>query len=114
MAILKIRDDFSPFPGARYYTDGPRSGQEFYETCLKRAFQDALDKREKLTVDLDHTAGFGSSFLSESFGRLVEDFGKNTIQRNILIISNVEPDWKDRILNEYIPNALNRKPSAAI
>ncbi|TCJ12180.1 DUF4325 domain-containing protein [Flaviaesturariibacter flavus] len=113
MAILKISTDFSPFPGARYLSDGEESGQKFYEERLKQAFQDAIANGEKLTVDLDDTAGYASSFLDESFGRLAEDFTVATVLKNIEIISNDEPDWKEKILTDYIPNAPKRKKRVA-
>jgi hypothetical protein len=112
MATLKISQDFSPYPGARYYSDGSFSGEEFYDNCLKGSFVKSLDAREKLFVDLDGTAGYASSFLSESFGLLAESFGISTVEKNIEIISKEEPDWKAKILNDYIPNALTRKKRA--
>ena len=109
MRLLKISTDFSIVPGARYYSDGPLSGEEFYDNNLRKAFQEALENNEKLTVDLDGTAGYASSFLSESFGLLSEHFGKDIVLKNIEIISVLEPDWKIAILENYIPNAPKRK-----
>ncbi len=109
MATLKISTDFSFFPAARYYSDGPLSGEEFFEKCLNEAFNTALKQKEKLIIDLDGTAGYASSFLSESFGLLSEKYGSQRVLENIEIISHDEPDWKDKILKDYIPNANKRK-----
>ena len=114
MAFLKISKDFTLYSGARYYSDGDFSGQEFYDNCLKAAFEKSISKNEILTIDLDDTAGYASSFLSESFGLLAENFGIQLVQKNIEIISKEEPDWKDKVLTDYIPNALTRKKRAPI
>lgn len=102
--IIKVSSDFSPTPGARVYADGDDSGQEFYEKCLKAAFQAAIDDHEILVVDLDDTEGYATSFLDEAFVRLVRDFGKDVVLKHIEIISNEEPDWIEEI-NSYINEA---------
>ncbi len=93
---IKVRD-FSETPGARYRTDGPNSGQEFYEDCLKKAYEKSLSLKEKLIIDLDGTEGYATSFLDEAFGRLAEDFGAEDMWKHIEIISFEEPDWIDEI-----------------
>ena len=114
MLTLKISRDFSVYPGARYYSDGKFSGEEFYNVILRKTFQEALDNNQQLTVDLDGTAGYASSFLSESFGLLSEAFGKDKVLTNLFIISENEPDWKNAILNDYIPNASLRKKKPGV
>lgn len=95
--FLKISIDFSSTPGARYYTDGDDSGQEFYEKILKHAFKEALDDNDKLVIDLDGTEGYATSFLDEAFMRLTKEFGKSDVLSHIEIISFEEPDWIDEI-----------------
>ncbi|MDB5132720.1 MAG: hypothetical protein JWR02_2469 [Mucilaginibacter sp.] len=97
--FLKISSDFSETPGARYYTDGHDSGQEFYEKILCHAFQEALDDKAVLTIDLDGTEGYATSFLDEAFMRLTKDFGKNEVLSHLKIISTEEPDWISEIDN---------------
>ena len=63
----------------------------------------------KLTIELDGTAGFASSFLDEAFGNLVFDFSSDTVKSNIIIISNQEPDWKEMIMNNIIPDWESRR-----
>lgn len=101
---LKVSTDFSIAPGARYYTDGADSGQKFYEKILKDAFHAALDAKEILTIDLDGTEGYATSFLDEAFHRLSKDFGSETVIKNIKLVSNEEPDWVDEIIS-YINEA---------
>ncbi len=108
MSTIRIID-FSKTPGARYFSDGPYSGEEFFIKVLNSAFKNALDKKEKLTVDLDGTSGYASSFLSEAFGLLAEKYSVNVVLSNIEIISKEEPDWKIAILKDYIPNATKRR-----
>ena len=102
--FLKISTDFSDTPGARYYTDGDNSGEEFYDKILNKQFQSALDDNTKLTIDLDGTEGYATSFLDEAFVRLVKDFGKEIVLKHIKIISMEEPDWIEEI-NSYIRDA---------
>jgi hypothetical protein len=88
---IKIAEDFSDTPGARYYKDGDNSGQEFYEKILEKAFKQCLEKAEKLEIDFDDCYGFASSFLSESFGRLSEDYGKEIVLKIIVLKSLQDP-----------------------
>lgn len=66
-ATLKIATQFSEFPAGRYPEDGPDNGERFREELLVPM----LASTERLTVDLDGTDGYGSSFLEEAFGGLV-------------------------------------------
>ena len=109
MSVIKISKDYTVNPGARYYDDGPFSGEDFFHLVLDKSFKSALDNHEKLTVDLDGTTGFASSFLSEAFGLLSEKYTPKTVLDNIDIVSMEEPDWKHIILQTYIPNAIKRK-----
>ncbi len=61
--------DFSEFPGPRFRSIGPDSGEEFRETVLIPAIQE--NGIENISVNLDGTCGYGSSFLEEAFGGLV-------------------------------------------
>ncbi|MER0442194.1 STAS-like domain-containing protein [Emticicia sp. W12TSBA100-4] len=101
---LKISKDFSPTPGARYRTDGKFSGQEFYETVLKRCFEEILKLKYKLKIILDGTHGYATSFLDEAFGTLAKDFGVDVVKNNVVFISEEEPYLVNEI-NEYITNA---------
>jgi hypothetical protein len=97
--FLKISSDFSETPGARYYTDGQDSGQEFYDKILRHALKEAIDENTILTIDLDGTEGYATSFLDEAFMRLAKEFGKEVTLAHIKIISLEEPDWESEIIS---------------
>lgn len=96
---IKISTDFSDTPGARYYEDGEFSGQEFYEKILRDKFSACKEQGTTLEVDLDDCYGFASSFLSESFGKLSEHFGKDDTLRIIKIISLHDPLLPQQIID---------------
>jgi len=102
--FIKVSVDFSTTPGARYRSDGKFSGEEFYQTKLKKAFEKALQAKQLLTIDLDGTYGYATSFLSEAFYSLAVDFGSAIVRNNISFISNDEPYLIDEII-EYINDA---------
>jgi len=101
MIEIKILRDFSFTPGARDYDDGKESGQEFYENLLKNKFEEALRKNVKLKVDLDGVEGYPSSFLSESFGLLGNEFGGDIVWSNLIIVSDEVPKYIRKI-EEYV------------
>jgi hypothetical protein len=101
MIKIKVLTDFSFAPGARDYEDGKDSGQEFYEKLLKNKFQEAKDADLKLIVDLDGVEGYPSSFLSESFGLLGNEFGADEVWNRLIIISEEVPKYIKKI-NKYI------------
>lgn len=99
--IISIAKDFSDAPGARYRTDGPASGQEFFEEKLKPAFIEAVEKGVFLLIDMDGTYGYATSFISEAFGRLSKEFGVIEVLKNVDIKSD-----EDKNLKEYVLNAI--------
>lgn len=96
---LLIRD-YTEYPGPRYIEQGESSGEDFYHSQLNDAFAKAIEQNKVLEVILDGTAGFASSFLDEAFGNLVFDFTRKIVERNLIITSKEEPDWKDMISND--------------
>ena len=92
--------DYSEYPGPRYCTQGPESGEDFYHKYLNHKFAEAYKEKKKLLVNLDGTAGYASSFLDEAFGNLVYDFTKEIVNDQLEILSKEEPDWKDMIIND--------------
>jgi len=63
--------DFTRSPGGRFIADGEYSGEWFRQDVLVPALRAAIAARDVLTVVLDGTSGYGSSFLEEAFGGLV-------------------------------------------
>ena len=95
---ISVSDDFSEAPGARSKSDGPDSGQEFYESLLRPKFNEAMSNKIILEVDMDGTYGYATSFISESFGTLSKEFGKEIVLKNISIVSNEDIKLKDYVL----------------
>ncbi|KAB2879761.1 DUF4325 domain-containing protein [bacterium] len=100
MKVIKIADDFSEFPALRHCNISEKSGEEFYHNVLNEAFKKVYEKGDKLTINLDDTAGYASSFLDEAFGNLVFDFTLDVVKKHINIISIQEPHWKEMIESE--------------
>lgn len=84
--LLSIAKDFSAYPGPRYRRDGQFSGEEFRESVLLPKLLWAIENRRKLIVILDDVAGYGSSFLEESFGGLIRRGVKFSDLKNYLEI----------------------------
>ena len=101
MKVINIARDFSDAPGARYYEDGPNSGQEFREKILEPAFLE----NDKITIILDGTEGYATSFLEESFGGLARRYSPNKVVEKIKFVSEEDPLLVDEILG-YIQEAL--------
>ena len=104
--IISIAKDFSTIPGARLPEEGDFSGQDFRNNVLCPALKEAISKGEVLTVDLDGTAGLGTSFLEESFGGLIRNdkFTLAILQQYINFISEEDPDYINEI-NQYLSEA---------
>lgn len=91
---ISILNDFSEYPGLRHCNISDDSGEEFYHTILNKKFKEVYERNEILTIILDGTGGYASSFLDEAFGNLVYDFTLNVVKNHIEIISEEEPHWK--------------------
>ncbi|WP_264876290.1 STAS-like domain-containing protein [Vibrio agarivorans] len=99
--------NFTKFPGARYRSLGPHSGEEFRDDILIPAIKDA---GSSLVVDLDGVFGYGSSFLEEIFGGCVREGVEEQVMLQIVsnIISDDDPDLIDEI-KEYVNDAITAK-----
>lgn len=92
--------DFSEYPGLRHCSISDDSGEEYYHKVLNTIFKETIENDEKITVNIDLTAGYAPSFLDEAFGNLVYDFGLKSVKKHLEIISEQEPDLKEMILDE--------------
>lgn len=101
---ISIAKNFSRFPAGRYLADGPTSGQVFRESVLLPA----LTNFELVTIDLDETEGYGSSFLEEAFGGLirVHGFRAAALKARMSFKSDEDPS-----ISEEIVDYLNRADS---
>lgn len=98
--FIKIAKDFSRSPAGRYVTDGDFSGERFRDKWLLPALRGAGD----VTVNLDDTAGYGSSFLEEAFGGLVRNGCRLADLEKRLKIESARPSYRVRVW-QYIRDA---------
>lgn len=83
-SVINVARDFSKYPAGRYTEDGPASGQLFRDKFLIPA----LNEAKVLTIELDGTRGYGSSFLEEAFGGAVRaGFAPSLVIQSIILIS---------------------------
>ncbi len=104
MMRISVADDFTKFPGARYISEGEFSGEKFREEKLYPQYLKAVEKGEKLIVDLDGCYGFATSFLEESFGGLVRKLKVKGIMKIITIISEEDKSLVE-LINQYVEDA---------
>ncbi|MDE6284799.1 MAG: STAS-like domain-containing protein [Bacilli bacterium] len=108
--VIDVVKDFTDTPGARFKWQGSFSGEEFRDDILYPKFIEALKEKKVLTVNLDGGYGYGSSFLEESFGGLVNRLKKEKNKNykkvlDIVIISNDNKVWNEKI-KSYIESAI--------
>jgi uncharacterized protein DUF4325 len=106
MSEIKIATDFSRYPGGRYRKLGKYSGEEFRDEILVKA----LMTEDAVSVILDGTAGYGSSFLEEAFGGLVRaGIGSDIVKRKLKLVAK-DPEFETYISEiwQYIDDAAAR------
>lgn len=103
---ISVLNDFSPTPGPRYINEGKFSGELFRQKVLFPKVSEALEKNLHFEVVLDGTAGYGTSFLEESFGGLIRihHLSYERILELMTIISN-EEDYLIDDVNDYLNDA---------
>ena len=104
--LLKVATDFSRTPGPRLVTEGPFSGEQFRTNVLWPAYKKAQSQGQILVVDLDGTAGYGTSFLEEAFGGLIRENGVSLeeLKKSMEVVSIENPDFLDEV-NGYMDEA---------
>lgn len=103
---LSVAREFSRTPGPRYPQEGNFSGALFRRKILLVRIKAAISESEALLVDLDGTAGYGTSFLEEAFGGLIREDGLSAeaVGDVLRIKSDEEPYLIDDI-RSYIAEA---------
>jgi len=103
---INIARDFSPTPGPRYIHEGNNSGELFRKEILYPKVLEALEKDISFEVNLDGTAGYGTSFLEESFGGLIRihNLSYERIVQKMTLISK-EEDYLINDINGYLNDA---------
>lgn len=106
MYKIKIKTDFSSTPGPRYEDEGKNSGEKFRKEILFPKVSKAITENQPFTVDLDGTAGYGTSFLEEAFGGLIR---RNKLDYHKIIklmsIITEEEDYLLEDIMEYLKDA---------
>ena len=104
MITISVAKDFTRFPSGRFRRNGETSGEAFREIYL----EPPLKVGEKVSVELDGTIGYGSSFLEEAFGGLIRSLQlKPAALRNNLIIKTEDQSLIDEV-NSYIEEAAQK------
>lgn len=90
---LKVAEDYSDTPGARYISDGPSSGEDFRDNVLEPKYLACRAANKKLVVDLDGGYGYSTGFLEETFGGLIrKGYTCKDLLENIVLIYTEEPN----------------------
>jgi len=103
--VINIANDFTRYPGGRFYTDGPFSGEQFRNEFLIPI----LSGNDDCSIIFDGARGYGSSFLEEAFGGLVRaGYKASEILLRFNLISKSDPSLVDEI-TDYLnsTNATN-------
>lgn len=101
---IDIGHDFSDVPSGRFPEDGDFNGQRFRKEFLVPALRSA----DRVRVNIDHTEGYGSSFLEEAFGGLIrwEGFSKAELDSLLIIISEQSRTLRyKRKIEQYLEKA---------
>ncbi len=103
--IYRIAVEFGRTPSARKDEEGKLSGMEL-RGILKPLIYQCINANEILVVDLDGTAGYGTSFLEEVFGGLIriEGFSFRDLKQYVEFKTDEDPELEDEIW-EYISDA---------
>jgi hypothetical protein len=93
---FSVAKDFSAFPGPRRSVQGLFSGEALRKLLARRL----RAHPGGMTINLDGTRGYGSSFLDEAFGGLIrsENFPKAEILNRLQFISKLDPTYVDEIM----------------
>jgi hypothetical protein len=102
--IISMKDDFSLAPGPRYIKEGAHSGEEFRNNVLEPKYEYALKENGIVSIDLDGTFGYGTSFLEEVFGGLARKYANINVMDHLEIISEEEP-YLINDIKKYITEA---------
>jgi hypothetical protein len=107
--VLRIKD-FSSCPGPRYIVEGEYSGEQYRKEILEPRLRECIQNKAPLTVDLDGTAGYGTSFLEEAFGGLIRKCEIELSEiKNVLILKSDEEPYLIEDIENYMKEASNEK-----
>jgi hypothetical protein len=81
MKIINVAKDFTRFPSGRFRRNGSTSGEAFREDFLELP----LKEGQGISVELDGTIGYSSSFLEEAFGGLIRSLKISPFDLNSML-----------------------------
>lgn len=112
MTRLALAQDFSRTPGSRYAQEGPFSGEQFRKEILAPMVRAALSAGDDVEINLDGTAGYGTSFLEEAFGGLIRNdhFSLKELNRVLRFVST-EEDYLVEDIKGYMQDAEEQRQS---
>ncbi len=102
--LLSVANEFSDTPGPRSRVEGDFSGELFLEELLLPRYAQAVAQKATLTVDLDGTEGYATSFLEAAFGGLARGYDPEQVLRTINFKSEDEPYLIEEI-KKYVSEA---------
>jgi STAS-like domain of unknown function (DUF4325) len=105
MKLINVAKDFTRFPSGRFKQNGSTSGEAFRENFLEPSLKEGLP----VSVELDGTIGYGSSFLEEAFGGLVRSLHMSApeLHSKLKLISE-DPTLLEEIVG-YINDAATKQ-----
>ena len=92
--IINFATDFTDCPGGRARINGDYSGEEFRVDVLKPA----LERADRVVLNLEGVFSFPASFVDEAFGVLVAELGLDLVKRKLMIRCEDNPIAKKAIL----------------
>jgi hypothetical protein len=105
MKTINVAKDFTRFPSGRFKRNGSTSGEAFRQDFLEPPLRDG----QEISVELDGTIGYGSSFLEEAFGGLIRSLGLSPLALNSkLKLMSEDPSLLEEI-SGYIEDAGKKK-----
>ena len=101
MLTVNVAKNYTRFPSGRFKRNGSTSGEAFRQRFL----EEPLREGKKVTVELDGTIGYGSSFLEEAFGGLVRalQIAPNDLKPRLHFVSD-DPALLEEVIG-YIDDA---------
>lgn len=105
MMKFSVAKDFSRTPSARTEEEGKHPGMKLRK-LLVPLLEECIRNNDKIEINLDGTAGYGTSFLEETFGGLIrnEKFKISDLKNILSFKTEDEPELKDEIW-DYIEDA---------
>ncbi|MBP9993478.1 MAG: STAS-like domain-containing protein [bacterium] len=104
-----IATQFSRTPSARIESEGKFPGEKLRE-IITPMLKACIQKKEEFWIDLDGTAGYGTSFLEEVFGGLIRV--EHIDYKDLRDWLKIKSDEEEELIEEcwsYIEDAENAK-----